>query len=275
VEPRFPEPHLRDEFRRELRARLMHQAVTALAPRTRATAWAFLRPALGVGLAGFILVAGASTAAAGSVAGDTTFPLKKAFEDIQVTLTFDDVQRVELLSQIADRRLRELQQVANHDDGNVTTASEEFAKAVTKFRAAADQVQTAGSPAKSEKVQKVVDAARDTHAAVVNEIQDQVSDDKAKDALDRALDAEDKDTAQEQNGGGNDPKRPARPARTPRTSNERTLQTPKPSPRETEHQDQQPTPTPRTNSTPRSNFNNLTPAPPAPPARQGPDVERD
>jgi len=78
--PRLPEPKMRDEFRTELRARLMREAVTALAPRPRGTAWTFLRPALGVGLAAVLLVAGTGTAAASSLPGDTAFPLKKAFE---------------------------------------------------------------------------------------------------------------------------------------------------------------------------------------------------
>src|SRR5437763_14883580 len=121
MEPRLPEPKLRDEFRRELRARLMQEAVSALAPRPRGTAWSsFLRPALGVGLAGILLAAGAGTAAAGSMPGDVAFPLKKAVEDLQVTFTFDDVRRVTLLSEIADRRLADLQRVV--DSANSATA---------------------------------------------------------------------------------------------------------------------------------------------------------
>ena len=90
MDPRFPEPKLREEFRRELRARLMMQAQTVLVPRRRRdTAWTFLRPAFGVGLAAAILMAGAGTAAAGSVPGDPAFGLKRAAEELQVTLTFD------------------------------------------------------------------------------------------------------------------------------------------------------------------------------------------
>ena len=213
MDPRFPDPKMRDEFRRELRARLMQEAPSALAPR-RGTAWTFLRsPALGVGLAGILLVAGAGTAAAGSLPGDAAFPLKKVIEDVQVNLTFDDVQRVQLLAQIADRRLDELQKVAGRSD-KAPTASEEFAQAVARFRAAVDAIQQAAPADKSEKVQDVVDAARAKHEAVLDEVQQKVEDEKARDAIERAKDEENKDTKGERDSQKNDPKKSPRPART-------------------------------------------------------------
>lgn len=213
--PRMPEPKLRDEFRRELRARLMQEAVTALAPRPRETAWtALLRPAFGVGLAGLLLVAGAGTAAAGSVPGDFAFPLKKAFENVQVALSFDDVKRVELLGQIADRRLAELQTVADRaDQSSAPTASEEFAAAVARFRAAVDAVQQAAPEEKSEAVQDLVDAAREKHDAVLDEVQQKIDNEKAQEALERAKVEEDKDTKVDKDRGTSD--RTPRPTRTP------------------------------------------------------------
>jgi gas vesicle protein len=224
VDPRFPEPRLRAEFRSELRARLMREAVTALAPRRRTSGWGLLRPAMGVGLAAFLLVAGAGTAAAGSLPGDSGFSLKKAIEDINVTFTFDDVQRVELLAQIADRRLHELQQVASVDDRKAATASEEFAAAVARFRAVADQVQTGASADKSSKVQQLVNTVRDAHSSLVQQIQDQSNDDAVRSALDRVRDTEDKHTTEEQNDPGrNGIEQKLRPARTPAAQ-----QTPRP-----------------------------------------------
>ncbi|HEY9325842.1 MAG TPA: hypothetical protein VIS26_04675, partial [Candidatus Limnocylindria bacterium] len=59
-ERRLPEPRLRDEFRRELRARLMREAAVTLVPKRRDTAWtAWLRPALAGGLVALVLIAGA------------------------------------------------------------------------------------------------------------------------------------------------------------------------------------------------------------------------
>lgn len=225
MDPRFPDPKMRKEFRRELRARLMQEAPSALAPR-RGTAWtSFLkRPALGVGLTGVLLVAGAGTAAAGSHPGDAAFPLKRVIEDVQVTLTFDDVQRVQLLAQIADRRLDELQTVAERSD-KAPTASEEFAQAVARFRAAVDAIQQAAPADKSEKVQDVVDAARAKHEAVLDEVQQKVENEKARDAIERAKDEENKDTKGDTDRRGNDPGKSARPARTATPS-----RTPTPSP---------------------------------------------
>ena len=216
---RMPEPKIRDEFRRELRARLMQEAVTALAPRPRGTAWTFLlRPALGVGLAGLLLVAGAGTAAAGSVPGDFAFPLKKAFENVQVALTFDDVQRVELLGRIADRRLADLQTVADRaDESSAPTASEEFAAAVARFRAAVDAVQQAAPEDKSDAVQELVDAAREKHEAVLDEVQRKIDNERAHEAIERAKDTEDKDTKVDQDNRGNNERTP-RPTRTPKPS---------------------------------------------------------
>jgi hypothetical protein len=211
----MPEPKLRDEFRRELRARLMQEAVTALSARPRGTAWtALLRPALGVGLAALLLVAGAGTAAAGSVAGDFAFPLKRAFENVQLALTFDDVRRVELLGQIADRRLADLKAVADRDDeSRAPTASEEFAAAVMRFRAAVDAVQQAAPEAKSDAVQELVDAARAKHEAVLDEVQQKIENEQAHEAIERAKNVEDQDTKVDKDNRGDSEKtpRPTRP----------------------------------------------------------------
>ena len=162
IEPRLPRPKLREEFRRELRARLMTEAVTALAPRPRGTAWTFLRPALAVGIASLVLVGGAGVAAAGSLPGDLTFGLKRAAEDLQVSLTFDDVQRVQLLAQLADRRVQDLQKVADSErEDRAPTAAEEVAQAVARFRAAVDAVQQAAPADKADQVQDLVDTARE------------------------------------------------------------------------------------------------------------------
>jgi hypothetical protein len=217
---RFPEPRMRDEFRSELRAKLMAEAQTVLDPRARrGTAWtSWLRPALGVGVAALVLIAGAGTAAAGSLPGDPAFGLKKAVENLQVTLTFDDVQRVQLLAQLADRRLDELQKVADRAD-KAPTASEEYAEAVTRFRAAVDAMQQAAPQDKADAAQDVADAARDKHDAVLDVIEDKVPE-QAKPALERAKEEEHRDRNDNDNGGkAKDTPRPGRsaePTRSPR-----------------------------------------------------------
>ncbi len=226
MDPRFPQPKLREEFRRELRARLLSEAQTVLVPRRRETAWTFLRPALGVGLAAVILMAGAGTAAAGSVPGDPAFALKRAVEELQVTLTFDDVRRVELLASLTDRRLAELQKVADRED-KAPTASEAYAAAVTKFRAAVDALQRAAPQEKKDKAQDVADAAREKHEAIIEDLRERLPE-KAKPALDRAKDEEDRDTPER--AKQKDPRRSARPERSPeRSETPEPSRTPRPS----------------------------------------------
>ena len=230
---RFPEPRMRDEFRSELRAKLIAEAQTILDPHARrGAAWtSWLRPALGVAVAALVLIAGAGTAAAGSVPGDPAFALKKAVEDLQVTLTFDDVQRVQLLAQLADRRLDDLQKVADRAD-RAPTASEEYADAVTRFRAAVDAMQHAAPQDKADAAQGVADAARDKHDAVLDVIEDKVPE-QAKPALERAKEEEHRDRNDNDNGGtkGNDTPRPSRsaePTRSPRPSEtSRSTETPR------------------------------------------------
>jgi hypothetical protein len=202
---RLPEPHIRDEFRRELRARLMREAAVVLVPKRRGTAWtawlrprdtawtAWLRPGLATGLAALVLSIGAGSAAAGSVPGDVTFGLKRAIEEVRVALTFDEVERVRVLAEIADQRLSELERVASRDD-KAPTASEAYADAVTRFRAAVDALQNAAPEEdKSELAQNVADAAREKHEMVLEFLKERLSE-KAQDSVDRATQEERRET---------------------------------------------------------------------------------
>ena len=202
---RLPEPRIRDEFRRELRARLMREAGVVLVPKRRDTAWtawlrprdtawtAWLRPALVTGLAALVLSVGAGSAAAGSVPGDVTFGLKRAIEEVRVALTFDDVERVRVLAEIADERLSELERVASRDD-KAPTASAAYADAVTRFRAAVDALQNAAPEEdKSELAQNVADAAREKHEMVLEFLKERLSE-KAQDSVERALEEERRET---------------------------------------------------------------------------------
>jgi hypothetical protein len=206
-ERRLPDPRIRDEFRRELRARLMREAAVILVPKRRENAWtawlraarrdtawtAWVRPAFVAGLAALVLTIGAGSAAAGSVPGDVTFGLKRAMEEVRVALTFDDVERVRVLAEIADTRLSELERVASRDD-KAPTASEAYAEAVTRFRAAVVALQNAApEDDKSDLAQDVADTAREKHEMVLEWLRERLSE-KAKDSVDRATLEERKDT---------------------------------------------------------------------------------
>jgi uncharacterized protein DUF5667 len=244
--PKLPEPRMRDEFRRELRARLLTEAQTALARRD--TAWTFgrlFRPALAFAVVALLIAGGAGTAAASSVAGDPAFALKQAVEDLQVSLTFDDVAKLQTLAQIADHRLAELQSVADDAD-KAPAASQAYADAVARFRAAVDALQKAAPSDKANEAQDVADTARQKHLPILDELQGRVPD-GAKSAIERAVEEQEHDTNEE----SNDPDRTPRPER---TSSPRPSATPRPtdhdgdrtaSPRATPT----PTPTPRPSAT--------------------------
>jgi hypothetical protein len=216
---------MRAEFRRELRARLMREAAVVLAPkRRRETAWtawlrpAVLRPALAVSLAALVLVVGAGSAAANSVSGDITFGLKRAIEEVRIALTFDDVERVRLLAEIADQRLAELARVANRSD-KAPTASEEYADAVTRFRSAVDALQLAAPEDKSDLAQDVADAAREKHEAILEVLKDRLPE-RAKDSVDRAIEEERRETpnTKEKQKGGDEQNQGASPKSSPRNT---------------------------------------------------------
>lgn len=221
---RMPEPRMRDEFRRELRARLMNEAVLVLAPKRRDNAWtAWLRPALAVGLAAIVLFAGAGTVAAGSMPGDVGFGLKRALEEVQLALTFGDVEHVKALAGLADKRLAELQQLADRPD-KAPTASEEYAQAVQRFRSAVDALRQAAPEDKRDAADQVADNAREKHEAVLDELKDRLPD-QAKPSLERALEEERRPAPERTTGPNKDeehptgrPERTAEPTRTPRAS---------------------------------------------------------
>jgi hypothetical protein len=231
-ERRLPEPRIRDEFRRELRAQLMREAAVVLVPKRRETSWtAWLRPAFVAGLAALVLIVGAGSAAAGSVPGDITFGLKRAIEEVRVALTFDEVERVRVLGEIADERLSELERVARRDDKS-PTASDEYADAVTRFRAAVDALQQASPEAdKRALAQDVADAARAKHEIILEQLRARLPE-KAQESVDRASDEERKDTpnttkdkekAQDQeNQGGADPNNTQPPRGNDKTNAPRT-----------------------------------------------------
>src|SRR5207245_353799 len=68
----------------------------------------WLRPALAAGAVTLAVITVAGTVAASSLAGDPLFGVKRATEEVAFTFTFDDVARVQLLSDLTDRRLAEL-----------------------------------------------------------------------------------------------------------------------------------------------------------------------
>src|SRR5438552_2852028 len=196
---RLPRPEPRDAFKRALRAQLMAQAPTALA--RRETVWSlvalpqgsWLRPAFAVAAVFVLLVAGAGKAAADSLPGDLTFGLKTAAEELQLALALDDTTRLKVLSEDADHRLAELTRALTSRPEAAPTATAEYAAAVARFTAAVDELR--GKPGTSEdkrtEAKDVVDAARQKHEAVLDELEKTAPED-AQQALERARQEADK-----------------------------------------------------------------------------------
>jgi hypothetical protein len=190
---RFPRPSVRDDFRKRLRAELMNEAVVlAEARRARRASFAGrfsflmlrLRPIAVAAGALAIVFAGAGVAAAGSLPGDPAFGLKRAAEEAQVALAPSDGAKAEVLGQIAERRLDELARIADRPD-KAPTASAEYEAAVKRFASAVEALRAAPPGAKRDAVEKVVEAAREKHEAVLEELKDRLPD-EAKRGLDRA-----------------------------------------------------------------------------------------
>lgn len=236
-------PVIRDAFRKELRATLMSEAVVVLAPRPRVSLFAqpWLRPAFAVAAVLIIALAGATSAAASSLPGDPLYGLKRTTEDVQLALTFDDLARMQLLSELADRRLAELAEIANQQPASAPTATTEYADAVERFADAVDKLRAADSDDKRDAAQAVADAARAKHIAVLDSLKDKLPD-NARSKIDKVIERENEregaaPTDQPQGGDGNQDRATPRPAgATPQRATPRPTQRPAPTAKPTERQ---------------------------------------
>ncbi|HEV8534684.1 MAG TPA: DUF5667 domain-containing protein [Candidatus Limnocylindria bacterium] len=187
-------PVPREQFRKELRARLMSEAVVVLAPRS-STAPFFLRfrPALAAAAAVVLVLAGATSASASSLPGDPLYVVKRAGEDVRLALTFDDFARMQLLSEFVDRRLEELAEIAHQRPTSAPTATAQYAEAVERFADAVDRLRDAESDEKRDAAQSVADAAREKHRLVVDTVREKLPE-EARPELQRVIENEEERT---------------------------------------------------------------------------------
>ena len=211
--PLLERPVLREQFRKELRGRLMSEAVVALAPRPgRFSFPAILRPALAAVAILVLVSAGATSAAASSLPGDPLYAVKRASEDVRLALTFDDVARTQLLSDLTDRRLEELAEIAKRRPSSAPTATQEYADAVNNFANALDKLREADSEDKRNAAQALAEAARAKHKAVLDAVKDELPADAQPD-VQKVNDDEQERTSPSHNpgrgGGGGTGGRPS------------------------------------------------------------------
>jgi hypothetical protein len=159
--------------------------------------------------------------------------VKRATEQVQLTLTFDDVARMQLLAEIADRRLDELARIAEQQPSNAPTATSEYADAVSKFTNAVDELRDADDEDKRNAAQAVADAAREKHLPVLDAIKDRVPE-STRPEIDRIIDDEEQGIApsEHNNQAPRDRATPRPGAPTPRATPRTTFRpagTPRPS----------------------------------------------
>ena len=220
--PLLERPVMRDQFRKELRGRLMSEAVVALAkPPSRFSFPALLRPALAAAAVLVLVAAGATSAAASSLPGDALYGLKRATEDVRLALTIDDVARTQLLSELTDRRLEELAEIAKRRPASAPTATQEYADAVNNFANALDELRSADSEDKRSAAQSLAAATRAKHKAVLDAVKEQLPAD-AQAGVQKVNDDE-----QERTAPGNDPGRGGQGGTGGRPSNAPPKPTPK------------------------------------------------
>jgi hypothetical protein len=218
--PVLERPVMREQFRKELRGRLMSEAAVVLAPRPSWFSFpAILRPALAAAAILVLVIAGATNAAASSLPGDPLYAVKRTSEDAQLALTFDEVARMQLLARFADRRLEELAEIAKQRPSSAPTATQEYADAVERFANALDDVRNADSEDKRNAAQALAEAARAKHKAVLDAVKGQLPEVDQSD-VQKVIDREQERTSPDENRGhgaegGSGPRRPT-PKPTPK-----------------------------------------------------------
>jgi uncharacterized protein DUF5667 len=215
--PLLERPVIREQFRKELRGRLMSEAVVVLAKRpSRFSFPMILRPALATAVALVLVFAGATSAAASSLPGDALYGVKRAGEDVRLALTFDAEARAHLLSEFTDRRLEELAEIAKRRPSSAPTATQEYADAVERFADALDDLKEAASEDKRAAAQALAEAARAKHKAVLDAVKEKLSEDDQGD-VQKVIDREEERTSNDPgrgqggSGGGRPSNAPAKP----------------------------------------------------------------
>jgi hypothetical protein len=210
--PLLRRPVMREQFRKELRGRLMSEAVAVLAPHPRRFSFpAILRPALAAAAILVLVLAGATSAAASSLPGDPLYAVKRASEDVRLALTFDDVARTKLLSDLTDRRLEELAEIAKKRPSSAPTATQEYADAVNNFADALDKLRGADSEDKRNLAQDLAEAARAKHKAALDAVKEQLPADARPDVQKVNDDEQERTSPATDPGRGRPSTTPARP----------------------------------------------------------------
>lgn len=175
-------------LRSRVRAEIMSAPAVPHSPRSASSLGA-LRPLLAALLVAAVLAAAGGSAAAGSLPGDPAFPIKRAVEDVQVTLTYDDNARLDVLNGQLDRRLAELEAVAAQRPSALAVAVSEYAAALARVeRQLSIVVQQRSTPARDAALARATVAAED-HIARLRTLEGALPP-TAQPGIERAIDVQ-------------------------------------------------------------------------------------
>ena len=132
------------EFRSRLRASLIAAPVVLDSRRPSLFRWSrsfALRPIVAsVLVLALLAMAGGGVAAASSLPGDPAFALKRAAEDVEVALAWDDISRLDTVVMQSGRRLVDLETLAARRSSAVAVATDEYLAAASRFETAVTRV---------------------------------------------------------------------------------------------------------------------------------------
>ena len=179
----------------------MSEAVVVLAKKpSRFSFPTLVRPALAAMAVLVLVLAGATSAAASSIPGDALYGVKRATEDVRLALTFDPLARTQLLSEMTDRRLEELAEIAKRRPSSAPAATQEYADAVERFENALDDLHDAVSEDKRAAAQALPRPPRE-NKAVLDAVKDRLSEEDQTD-VQKVIDREEEHTSPSNPGSG-------------------------------------------------------------------------
>lgn len=174
-------------LRRDIRGAIL--AATYVPAKSRDNAWTMrLRPVLAVLVVFAILAGGAGSAAAGSLPGDAAFGLKRAVEDVQVSLAPSDTARLDLLVAQSGRRLEDLETLVTRNSSALSAGTAEYASALARvaqmLATLSNEPQTSQRDAAIERAQAAIAA----HVARLEALAPKLPD-AAQQGIQRAIEA--------------------------------------------------------------------------------------
>lgn len=203
-------PRARTAFRSGLRSALLSTAASewfagGAAPRSRIRfGFAFApRLVLATAVIAATALSASGVVAASSLPGDAIYPVKLAFEGVELALARDEVATVETLARQTDRRLDELERVATQRPEAAPTASASYRETAQRFRQVLDTLRAASSEKKNDRALKIADAATRKHVEVLVSIKQRHASPGIEEALERAkeLEGRAKDESHEERDG--------------------------------------------------------------------------